>query len=536
LDGNHAILSDVRLPAWFRNLRRLAREQALSEAVKYLRYAPELASCIPTVELDSLRLLVGGHQPELFHPGVWFKNFLMSEISQRTNALALQVIVDHDVARLDTLRVPSCSTTQTQSEKSGILELVQRSVPLPIREDAQPRVPWHATNIGPRDQEKWNKTIASVQQSMTSCKLGVPILSSRREILANCIASNENIGDAFSQFRHSIEIANGVRNLEVPLGRLCSESAFGFFVQQCVQNPESLWSSYNTCRDAYRLRRKIRNQAQPVLELLRQVNWFELPFWIYSTTGKSIVERKRLWVCKQQNQVLMCDHPDEGLRTVSVWLPLDRQDLVNVWQEMNRNGICVRPRALMTTLYLRCFIGDLFVHGIGGGLYDELTDDIMSHWLNLEPPTYLISSASLHLPFRFNSDFESISPLETGATIQRQLHLMRSVPERFLDKSIQAERDLHDAHQRLLANIPERGHKRDWHVEIAKCKKKVEMVIEPQKRVALAKLESIQRSMHQNKIQKSREYSFVLFEEKDVVGRLAKLAAATFSQNMESGK
>jgi hypothetical protein len=27
-----------------------------------------------------LSLIVGGHQPELFHPGVWLKNFALNEL------------------------------------------------------------------------------------------------------------------------------------------------------------------------------------------------------------------------------------------------------------------------------------------------------------------------------------------------------------------------------------------------------------------------------------------------------------------------
>ncbi len=38
---------------------------------------------------------------------------------------------------------------------------------------------------------------------------------------------------------------------------------------------------------------------------------------------------------------------------------------------------CVLPRALTTTLFLRTFIADLFIHGIGGGQYDRLTDRIV---------------------------------------------------------------------------------------------------------------------------------------------------------------
>jgi hypothetical protein len=39
------------------------------------------------------------------------------------------------------------------------------------------------------------------------------------------------------------------------------------------------------------------------------------------------------------------------------------------------------------------------VHGIGGGKYDELTDEVMRRVYGLEPPRFLILSATLLLPF-----------------------------------------------------------------------------------------------------------------------------------------
>jgi len=532
IDNNHAILSLQSLPTWFRQLRKLGREQALFASQRYMSgYAPSLAQSILNVDSSRQRLVLGGHQPELFHPGVWFKNFLLSEIGKRSNSIGMQVIVDHDVAKSDTLRVPSCMKTKA----GGCEAFALRSIPLPIRGESQPRMPWHATLTAQLDPAAWDKTIANIYQSMSLCGLEQPLLLSRKKMLAQCIASTQNIGDAFSHFRHLIEMENGVRNLEVPFGHLCADSAFGYFVHHCARNADALWSSYNNCRNAYRIRHKIRNQAQPVLELLRQGDWYELPFWIYQER-QATVERKRLWVCKKNNQLQLSDHFDSAQATVSVTLPWMEQALPNVWQDIRKKGICIRPRALMTTLYLRCFVADLFVHGIGGGTYDELTDDIMRDWIGLEPPVYMTSSASLHLPFFSDDDLHQLDPALSLSIVQRELQLVRSVPERFLEPSNEYHRKLMESHARQIAVIPERGNKLKWHRETASNKQLIEASIEPRKQTALAKLAAIERAVQQNKIRKSREYSFVLFEESDVVRRLSRLAKAAFSYDAEAGK
>ena len=78
--------------------------------------------------------------------------------------------------------------------------------------------------------------------------------------------------------------------------------------------------------------------------------------------------------------------------------------------------------------------------------------------------------------------------------------------------------------------------KRQWHQATAQLKHQIETVIEPTKQAAIAKLEAFQRTSQQNKILKSREYSFVLFEEQDVVERLSKLAKAALNPGSDPGK
>jgi hypothetical protein len=43
-------------------------------------------------------------------------------------------------------------------------------------------------------------------------------------------------------------------------------------------------------------------------------------------------------------------------------------------------------------------LGDFFIHGIGGGKYDEVTDAIIRNYFGLEPPAYQVLSATLYLP------------------------------------------------------------------------------------------------------------------------------------------
>src|SRR5262249_26712737 len=71
---------------------------------------------------------------------------------------------------------------------------------------------------------------------------------------------------------------------------------------------------------------------------------------------------------------------------------------VAAWRDLERHGLKVRPRALTNTLFARLFLCDLFVHGIGGGKYDGLTDEIVRLFYGIEAPEFLVLSATLLLP------------------------------------------------------------------------------------------------------------------------------------------
>ncbi len=52
---------------------------------------------MPVKRLDpGSAIVMTGHQPELYHPGVWVKDFLLQRLSEETGASAIDVVVDSD--------------------------------------------------------------------------------------------------------------------------------------------------------------------------------------------------------------------------------------------------------------------------------------------------------------------------------------------------------------------------------------------------------------------------------------------------------
>ena len=56
--------------------------------------------------------------------------------------------------------------------------------------------------------------------------------------------------------------------------------------------------------------------------------------------------------------------------------------------EAHTEGVRLRPRALITTMFARLVLSDIFIHGIGGAKYDQVTDAIVRRFFAVEPPEY----------------------------------------------------------------------------------------------------------------------------------------------------
>ena len=85
-------------------LRDLVRRQVVEKSRAYMgRFGLD----IPDFADPASPLVVTGHQPELFHPGVWVKNFAVAAIARAAGGVGLNLIVDNDIPKSSSLRVPS---------------------------------------------------------------------------------------------------------------------------------------------------------------------------------------------------------------------------------------------------------------------------------------------------------------------------------------------------------------------------------------------------------------------------------------------
>ena len=182
-------------------------------------------------------------------------------------------------------------------------------------------------------------------------------------------------------------------------------------------------------------------------------------------------------------------------------------DLPSALSELAQQHVAIRPRALITTLYSRLVLSDLFLHGIGGAKYDQLTDLIASDFFGVTLPSFSTLTATMHLPLGV-----PVVGQADRSEIRHQLRQRRFHPERFIS-SIEVE--LAEAATWIDQKRAVIGSKEltpsERHEAINEANSKLQPFVAEQADALQKNLSSVDDQIHNSRILNSREYSFCLF-------------------------
>ncbi|MDQ7843330.1 MAG: hypothetical protein QN141_06435 [Armatimonadota bacterium] len=350
----------------------------------------------PLSEADPRPLVGTGHQPVLFHPGIWVKQLLGARLASA--AAVVNMAVDCDAAAEVGADAPHLD---------GGLRIVRETL-----RRTDPEVPYEATAAP--DPGEWAAFLERLDAHLRTLphRLTRETFAEFRARTADLQAREIGSFLTLARRRHEGEAAYA----ELPVSRLSDLRGFRLFVLHLITEAERFSAVFNARLAAYRELNNIRTAGQPFPGLGRDGPRFEVPFWIIhrGCRRRMYVDRfggaYRLWAEAQQVAAIAGRDPDELA------------------------GLAVRPRALTLTLFTRLCVVDLFIHGVGGGRYDRMTDEVIREFFGLEPPRYAVVSATLHLPLG-----ELDPDLERAVLQRRHLELLHN-PERALGDPTEEQR------------------------------------------------------------------------------------------------
>lgn len=352
-------------------LRAMARSQLLAKAREH--HARFGLSAPPPADPTS-PWVVTGHQPELFHAGVWIKNFAVSAIARQNAAIPVNLIVDNDIPKGASVRVPYSDTGRLKA----------KSVEFDAIEGESPYEDWTIRS------EALFASFADRARDQLGGLVADPILDPFWPLAMRAAETTDRAGLRFAAARRSLEESWGMTNVEVPLGAVCETEAFGWFASHLLAHLPRFQATHNAALSRYRALYKIRSKNHPVPRLEREGDWLEAPFWVWRGGNP----RRRPLMARQREKAMELRIAGESEPLGSLRLSPDRDACCAVedLQDLARRGIRIRTRALTTTMFSRLLLGDLFVHGIGGAKYDELGDEVIRGFFGLAAPRFLTLS------------------------------------------------------------------------------------------------------------------------------------------------
>jgi len=436
VEANRRLLdrSDVRIDGVpLRELRQQVRNQLQSPATGL-----------------SGPILVGGHQPEPSHPGVWVKNFALNGLARKVGGTPLHLVVDSDTVKHTAIKVPAFTLRGPESVRTESV-LFDRLAGKPTFEE-------YSVND--------SALFASFPDRLRKLTRDWPFEPLAFEAWSKLDAGGL-IADQFTRARKFYERAWGCVNRELNVSTIVDIESFRRFASHIAADLPRFRACYNGAILAYRKTNRIRSHTHPAPEL--EPN--EAPFW-----GPN---RSRLFV-----------RPGEPLPP------------------------SIRPRALTLTLFARLILGDFFIHGIGGGKYDEVTDVIIRDYFGIEPPAYQVVSATLHLPL---PGFPA-----TEADVQQARRLLRDLqwnPQRHVvPPSLDDPQVLRLVADRIaLASDepPAADHaaRREWFAKLRGLNEQLQHHVWKQVPPAKAKLARVEAEARANAVLRRRDYSWLLYPE-----------------------
>jgi hypothetical protein len=503
-DAGHMALENVQLRGGsdcslqgrsLAELSRQARSELLSAAQAWTAAYRDVS--LPSLDPGGLMFLAG-HQPELFHPGVWFKNFALGAMAREHGAAAVNLVIDSDVLKSTSLPTPGGSLDDPRREAERF-DRPDGRLPFEERRILDPCL---FASFGRRAARR----IAPLVPEPLVARFWPLVLERARHV--------DRLGYCLAQARHQLEGQWGLQTLELPQSAVCDSEPFQWFLVHMFANMERFRHCYNQAVQEYRLANGIRNAAHPVPDLVADGPWIEAPLWTWTAEQP---QRRRVFVCRRGSEIVISDRAGREYP-----LPLsvdgDGTDVVNRLMALRRQGLKIRSRALITTLWARLALSDLFMHGIGGAKYDQVTDHLIEAFFALTPPGIMVLSATLYLPV----ERPQVSQ-ENLREIRGELRSLNYHPEQYLrgnglpdGESSDRARALLDEKQHWIHTpvTTENAYAR-WHA-FRRINDELQPWVSVRRQELLQLQLQTQRALRKTKVLGSREYGFCLYPETEL--------------------
>jgi hypothetical protein len=517
IDANASLLNEAPIEIAGRplaSLRRETRQQALLAAAEF---TTSLIGKNPDFSSHE-QVLASGHQPELFHPGVWIKNFATSQLARQTASTGLNLIVDSDTIGSCRIRVPA------GNRKQPVFGQLAFDTPREVK-------PWEEAKILD------HKNFASFADRAASAlkefdETGSPVAPLIARVWPKAVkhaAKTGSLSESLSLVRILLERDFGHGNAELPVSRLCQLDSFSWFAADVLLRAGEFREVHNRTLGEYRKTNRIRSRTHPVPELKESAGWIESPFRVWRT-GEA--QRNAVFVRTANGRTQLSGSASEAGIFLDVDSQADCESLATRLSGLSESGIRFRTRALTTTIFARLCLADLFVHGIGGAKYDEMTDRILARFYGIRPPGFLTLSATAFLPIATPFDATPADAIR----LRTMLRELQHNPQKHLADSqaaptsslVEQKQELIEEQHQADANRALGEKAKNWiganrYRRFPQLNRVLASYTEPQQHAIQNELASVEQQLTANAVLQCREFSLCLYPAERIEKMLTEL-------------
>ena len=316
--------------------------------------------------------LVGtGHQSELYHPGVWVKNIAIDIAARKLGGMAMHFSVDTDSPKHLELRWPGGGAIITDD---------------PLRSEAK----WTGRLRCPTAAyvQEMSKRLADAAAGWQH----QPVARDFLACLGHLAGQDADLPTALAHAHQRVDRGLGLQHQSVVCSPMWRSTGYLLFAYDLLRRAGDFAAAYNRALAVFRKEHAIHSPGRPMPDLSIDGEFCEAPFWVDSLSDgfrkrATVVRHGDLWTLRHGDDVFEFAAPTDG------WVAAES---LQTW--LSRHKLRLSPRALTLTTFLRLCVVDQFVHGIGGALYDQVTDGIIRDWFGMEPPAFSVATATMLFP------------------------------------------------------------------------------------------------------------------------------------------
>lgn len=324
-------------------------------------------------------MIVTGHQPVVYYPGLLFKDHFVGEMAKHIGGSAWNLIVDTDLADFQ-IPVPYYDNGQLHKTLISIPNpenLAYTSLQLPRQETDH--------LIQNMDQH-----LATLPDSQIK-----NAFSRFRQNFYGLLDAGHRFTEALSALRNKQDATMGHRITDHKISEIVGSYPYAHYVWYIIKHIRDYTSHYNLA-----VKQGKRKDYQPVKTLHHQDGWYELPFWLEK-------DGKRLPVNLYKDQQRLIFRAGETGPEVN--LVIAGKDEASIIEAI-RNSVVLYPKATTLTQVIRLFLSDIFIHGEGAVEYEKVNNTFLRDFFSMKSKgTFFSVSGDIYLPLMENlPDYENL--------------------------------------------------------------------------------------------------------------------------------